>query len=131
MISVPELLYSAQVIYARNFETIPLLMVASIWYIVVTSILSVGQFYLERHYAKGGHAQPAADPVATTQTLRAGPRPADRQGSQEMSATTMETAATATAPGPMIKADAVRKSYGHLEVLKGIDLQVGPARSCA
>ena len=41
-----------------------------------------------------------------------------------MSATTMETAATATAPEPMIKADAVRKSYGHLEVLKGIDLQV-------
>lgn len=54
VISVPELLYSAQIIYARNFETIPLLMVASIWYIVVTSILSIGQFYLERHYAKGG-----------------------------------------------------------------------------
>ncbi|GAA5228297.1 amino acid ABC transporter permease [Paeniglutamicibacter antarcticus] len=54
VISVPELLYSAQVIYARSFETIPLLMVASIWYIVVTSVLSVGQYYLERHYAKGG-----------------------------------------------------------------------------
>lgn len=54
VISVPELLYSSQIIYARNFETIPLLMVASIWYIVVTSILSIGQYYLERHYAKGG-----------------------------------------------------------------------------
>ncbi|MBV1780564.1 amino acid ABC transporter permease [Paeniglutamicibacter sp. ABSL32-1] len=62
VISVPELLYSAQIIYARNFETIPLLMVASIWYIVVTSILSIGQYYLERHYAKGGQRSLPATP---------------------------------------------------------------------
>ncbi|GAC83387.1 putative amino acid ABC transporter permease protein [Gordonia paraffinivorans NBRC 108238] len=36
-----------------NFEPIPLLMVASTWYLMVTSILMVGQFYLERYYAKG------------------------------------------------------------------------------
>lgn len=54
VISVPELLYSAQIIYARNFESIPLLIVASIWYIIITSILGVGQYYLERHYSKGG-----------------------------------------------------------------------------
>ncbi|GAA4932373.1 polar amino acid transport system permease protein [Nonomuraea thailandensis] len=53
VLAVPDLLYSAQTIYARTFETIPLLIVASIWYIVVTSILSVGQFYLERHFARG------------------------------------------------------------------------------
>ncbi|MEU7864303.1 amino acid ABC transporter permease [Nonomuraea sp. NPDC049141] len=53
VLAVPDLLYSAQTIYARTFETIPLLIVASLWYIVVTSILSVGQFYLERHYARG------------------------------------------------------------------------------
>lgn len=54
VISVPELLYSSQIIYARTFETIPLLIVASIWYIIITSILSVGQYYLERRYSKGG-----------------------------------------------------------------------------
>ncbi|MET3174696.1 UNVERIFIED_ORG: polar amino acid transport system permease protein [Arthrobacter sp. UYCu721] len=54
VISVPELLYSSQIIYARTFQTIPLLIVASIWYIVVTSVLSVGQYYLERRFAKGG-----------------------------------------------------------------------------
>ena len=54
VISVPELLYSSQIIYARNFQTIPLLIVASIWYIVITSILGIGQYYLERHFAKGG-----------------------------------------------------------------------------
>ena len=33
-------------------------MVASIWYIVVTSILSVGQYYLERYYGRGSRALP-------------------------------------------------------------------------
>jgi polar amino acid transport system permease protein len=36
-----------------NFEPVPLLLVASTWYLVITSILMVGQFYLERYYSKG------------------------------------------------------------------------------
>ena len=55
VISVPELLYSSQIIYARTFETIPLLIVASLWYLLITSILSVGQYYLERRFARGNH----------------------------------------------------------------------------
>ena len=51
--SLPELLYSAQLIYNANFLTIPLLIVASIWYLIVTSVLSWGQYYVERHYARG------------------------------------------------------------------------------
>jgi len=42
-----------QVVYSRTFETIPLLMVATIWYLIVTSILMVGQQILERFYARG------------------------------------------------------------------------------
>lgn len=52
--SMPELLYSAQLVYNRTFQTIPLLIVASIWYLIVTSVLSVIQYYIERHYARGG-----------------------------------------------------------------------------
>ena len=52
--SMPELLYSAQLVYNRTFQTIPLLIVASIWYLIVTSVLSAIQYYIERHYAKGG-----------------------------------------------------------------------------
>lgn len=51
--SLPELLYSAQLIYQRSFETIPLLVVASLWYLIVTTILSIGQYYIERHFARG------------------------------------------------------------------------------
>ncbi len=53
VISVPELLYSAQIIYARTFETVPLLIVTSLWYLLITSILTVGQYYLERRFARG------------------------------------------------------------------------------
>ncbi len=58
VLAVPDLLYSAQIIYSRNFLTIPLLIVASIWYFVVTTVLTVAQFYLERHYARGNHRLP-------------------------------------------------------------------------
>jgi polar amino acid transport system permease protein len=53
VIVVTELLYAAQLIYSVNFKTIQLLIVASIWYIVCTSVLYVGQHYLERHYGRG------------------------------------------------------------------------------
>ncbi|HLJ02879.1 MAG TPA: amino acid ABC transporter permease [Solirubrobacteraceae bacterium] len=53
VITYVELLYSAQEIYSTNFKTIPLLIVASIWYLVLTSVLYVGQFFIERHYGRG------------------------------------------------------------------------------
>jgi len=53
VITVTELLYSVQLIYAVNFKTIPLLIVASIWYLILTSVLTAGQYYIERHYARG------------------------------------------------------------------------------
>lgn len=50
VIALSDLLYSAQLIYGENFKTIPLLIVASFWYLVLTSILTIGQGYLERRY---------------------------------------------------------------------------------
>jgi polar amino acid transport system permease protein len=48
-----ELLYSVTQIYNVNFLTIPLLIVASIWYLVMTSVLYVGQYFIERRYGRG------------------------------------------------------------------------------
>jgi polar amino acid transport system permease protein len=53
VIAVTDLLYSVQLIYAVNYRTIPLLIVASIWYLIVTTILSFGQYYLERYFGRG------------------------------------------------------------------------------
>lgn len=51
VVALAELLYSAQLIYSRTYQTIPLLIVASLWYLAIVSALSVGQHFLERHYA--------------------------------------------------------------------------------
>jgi polar amino acid transport system permease protein len=40
-------------IAARTFEPVPMLLVAATWYLIVTSILMVGQYYLERYFSKG------------------------------------------------------------------------------
>lgn len=55
VIAVTDLLYSAQLIYNENYLIMPLLLVASIWYIILTTVLSVGQYYVEQHYARGTH----------------------------------------------------------------------------
>jgi polar amino acid transport system permease protein len=53
VIAVTELTYSAQLIYSVNYRTIQLLIVASIWYLIVTTLLTVGQFYIERYFGRG------------------------------------------------------------------------------
>jgi polar amino acid transport system permease protein len=50
VIALADLLYTAQLIYARTYETIPLLIVASLWYLIIVSVLSVGQHFLEHRY---------------------------------------------------------------------------------
>jgi polar amino acid transport system permease protein len=69
VIAVGDLLYGAQIIYSVNFKTIPLLIVASFWYLVCTSILYVGQYYLERHYGRGAFRE---EPLTPLQRIRLG-----------------------------------------------------------
>jgi polar amino acid transport system permease protein len=51
--SVFDLLFEAQQIATANFAVIPLLIVASIWYLAMTSVAYVGQYFVERHYGRG------------------------------------------------------------------------------
>jgi polar amino acid transport system permease protein len=51
--SVVDLLFATQQIYAATYQTIPLLIVASIWYLALTSVLYVGQFFIERRFGRG------------------------------------------------------------------------------
>jgi polar amino acid transport system permease protein len=53
VIAMHELLYSAQAIYSQTYQTIPLLIVVSIWYLVVTTVLTVLQSALERRFSRG------------------------------------------------------------------------------
>ncbi|MEV6270039.1 amino acid ABC transporter permease [Kribbella sp. NPDC051936] len=53
VMAIPELFYQVQVIYGRNSRVVPLLMVATVWYIVLTTLLSIVQYYVERRFARG------------------------------------------------------------------------------
>jgi polar amino acid transport system permease protein len=59
VISVTELLASAELIYTRTFETIPLLIVASLWYVALTTVLTAFQRIIERRVGRSHRKEPA------------------------------------------------------------------------
>jgi polar amino acid transport system permease protein len=52
-IGYAELYYEVEQIYGATYQTIPLLIVAAIWYLILTSILYIGQYFIERRYGRG------------------------------------------------------------------------------
>jgi len=57
-IAMTEMLNAAQRIYFINGAVIELLFVCAIWYLAGTSVLSVGQYYLERHFGRSDGGRP-------------------------------------------------------------------------
>ncbi|NAS21044.1 ABC transporter permease subunit [Herbidospora sp. NEAU-GS84] len=53
IMALPELFYQVQVIYMRNGRVVALLLVAALWYLALTTVMSVVQHYIERHYGRG------------------------------------------------------------------------------
>jgi polar amino acid transport system permease protein len=53
VISVVELTDASESAIHIVFNAIPLYVVASLWYLFFTTVLSIGQYYIERHYARG------------------------------------------------------------------------------
>jgi polar amino acid transport system permease protein len=68
VIAMNDLLYSVQAIYNRTFEIIPLLLVAVLWYLLVTSILNIGQSRIEAYYGRGDRSR-AANPTANVTVM--------------------------------------------------------------
>jgi polar amino acid transport system permease protein len=65
VIAIPELLWQAQAIYSRTYQVIPLLITVSLWYLLVTTVLSIGQYYLERHFTRGDTRRPERSLLGT------------------------------------------------------------------
>jgi polar amino acid transport system permease protein len=63
VIALTELTLASENIYAVNYKPIQLLIVASVWYAAITSVLYVGQYYLERYYARGSVRELPATPL--------------------------------------------------------------------
>lgn len=53
VIGYTELMTTASNIYSRTYQTIPLLIVAALWYLAISAVLSVGQYFIERHFGRG------------------------------------------------------------------------------
>jgi polar amino acid transport system permease protein len=81
--SVPELFTRSNQIANANYQVVELLFVASIWYLVMTSILTVGQYYIERYFSRGSQRELPETPAQRFRrlffTYRA-PRSPERAG---------------------------------------------------
>ncbi|MGO4286864.1 amino acid ABC transporter permease [Bosea sp. TAB14] len=53
VIQYAEILRNAQTIYFANARVIELLIVAAGWYLLVVTLLQIGQYFLERYFSKG------------------------------------------------------------------------------
>ncbi|WP_455813370.1 amino acid ABC transporter permease [Pseudomonas graminis] len=60
VLAMPELFYTIQMVYNRTQQVIPLLMVAAVWYLLITTVLSVFQHYVERWLARGATREPVS-----------------------------------------------------------------------
>jgi polar amino acid transport system permease protein len=67
--SVEELFTRAHEIASSNFQVVELLFVASIWYLAMTSVLTVGQYYIERYFARGAQRELPPTPLQRIRRL--------------------------------------------------------------
>ena len=103
---------------------IQLLLVASIWYLFATSILTVGQYYVERYYGRGSaRTQPETPIQLLKRTLFSTNRQPPDWPARAV-AVQHRRRRHAMTTGPMVRSEGVHKHFGHNQVLKGIDLEV-------
>ena len=63
VVTYPELMLKVQNVYTNNLAVMELLFAACFWYLVLTTVFSIGQFYLERHYARGSSRNLPSTPL--------------------------------------------------------------------
>jgi len=139
ILAMPDLFYTVQIIYHRNLEVIPLLMVATIWYLIILTALSAIQVHIERYYARGATREQVAVSRLSAllrrwRSVRAARREdALKAGPQAGSAAAGSAAAGADADagisgwaqrrvGGKVGIHNVSKSFGTLKVLVDISL---------
>ncbi|WP_288431133.1 amino acid ABC transporter permease/ATP-binding protein [uncultured Agrobacterium sp.] len=137
ILALPELFYTIQIIYRRNLEVIPLLMVATVWYLIILTVLSIIQHYIERHFSRGALRNPPPS-FFTTLYRTFVPRKAVVAVSEEPLAVPVRAVhATPSvrqkgfqlgSRGGNVTIHGVSKSFGSLKVLDDITLSV-PAGS--
>ncbi|MFF4501880.1 amino acid ABC transporter permease [Streptomyces sp. NPDC001401] len=62
-VQLPELIKKAQDISSTSLAVVEMYFVACIWYLFLTTIFSIGQYYIERRYARGSSRNLPATPL--------------------------------------------------------------------
>ncbi|WP_322036475.1 amino acid ABC transporter permease/ATP-binding protein [Burkholderia cepacia] len=123
VLAMPELFYTVQVIYRRNLEVIPLLMVATVWYLIILTVLSAIQVQVERHYARGALRNPPPS-VVTFALARLGVlwrRVRSRRDDSLVRAEgDADTVAVAPRAGGEVAVHGVSKQFGMQRVLDNV-----------
>ena len=121
IVAIPELFYMVQVIFHRNLEVIPLLMVATVWYLIILTVLSAIQWRVERHFARG---------ALRTAPVNYFPRwPVGRATAPldvPFGARPSKGWADARRHGAEVSIHGVSKSFGALKALDNVSLEVSP-----
>lgn len=134
VLALPELFYTVQVIYKRNLEVIPLLMVATIWYLVIMSVLSLMQIGIERHFSRGAVRTAPAPLFAGVRATLFG-RSAPESENVDAAALPVVAARKPILVGRhpsdrlregRIQIRSVSKRYGGLVVLDDVNLDIPP-----
>jgi polar amino acid transport system permease protein len=128
VLALPELFYTVQVIYRRNLEVIPLLMVATAWYLIIMTVLSIAQHYIERYFSKGAVRNPTPLPFQAFFRRFRPPLPTLDAGNDTVWKVGFRDAAALRAAGGAVRIHGISKSYGLLKVLDNIELNL-PAGS--
>ncbi|MBB4575891.1 amino acid ABC transporter permease/ATP-binding protein [Rhizobium lentis] len=127
VLALPELFYTVQVIYRRNLEVIPLLMVATVWYLIIMTVLSVAQHYIERYFSKGAVRNPTPLPFQAFFERFRSPLPVF-DGATDKERNLDFHDATALRAGGTVRIHGISKSFGSLKVLDDVELNL-PAGS--
>ncbi|BAS00308.1 amino acid ABC transporter permease protein [Blastochloris viridis] len=125
ILALPELFYTIQVIYRRNLEVIPLLMVATVWYLVILTVLSVVQRGVEQHFARGALRDPPPSAIDILLRRFGTPR---RSLVRAVAAVASSPAAGASfeVHGGAVEIHNVTKRFGTLRVLDDVSLTLAP-----
>ncbi|MDN7451760.1 amino acid ABC transporter permease/ATP-binding protein [Burkholderia cenocepacia] len=127
VLAMPELFYTVQVIYRRNLEVIPLLMVATVWYLIILTVLSAIQVQVERHYARGALRNPPPS-VVTFALARIGGlwrrvtsrRTASIARARGEAGPSADTVAAVSRTGGEVAVHGVSKQFGMQRVLDNV-----------
>ncbi|MDW7602334.1 amino acid ABC transporter permease/ATP-binding protein, partial [Stenotrophomonas maltophilia] len=118
VLALPELFYTVQVIYRRNLEVVPLLMVATVWYLVILTVLSLLQRRVEQRFARG-QLQRERSASRVSSPLRVHSDAAPRLIHRPRIATQVESG-----EGAALSLHGVSKAFGDQPVLEDVDLDL-------